>query len=39
MSQPGTSLLDDVRARISVAAREVGRDPAGVTLVAVSKTF
>jgi pyridoxal phosphate enzyme (YggS family) len=31
--------LDDVRARIAAAAREAGRDPASVTLIAVSKTF
>lgn len=31
--------LAAVRERISVAAREAGRDPATVTLVAVSKTF
>ena len=31
--------LDAVRARIAAAAREVGRNPAGVTLIAVSKTF
>ncbi len=31
--------LEAVRSRIDVAAREVGRDPAGVSLVAVSKTF
>lgn len=31
--------LKEVRARIARAAREAGRDPAGVTLVAVSKTF
>ena len=31
--------LDAVRARIAAAAREVGRDPAAVTLVAVTKTF
>ena len=30
--------LEAVRSRIDVAAREVGRDPAGVSLVAVSKT-
>lgn len=29
----------DVTARIEAAARRVGRDPAGITLVAVSKTF
>ncbi|MDQ4059605.1 MAG: YggS family pyridoxal phosphate-dependent enzyme [Pseudomonadota bacterium] len=31
--------LAEVRAQIARAAREAGRDPAGVTLVAVSKTF
>jgi pyridoxal phosphate enzyme (YggS family) len=31
--------LADVRARIAAAAREAGRDPASVTLIAVSKTF
>jgi len=31
--------LADVRARIATAAREVGRDPSEVRLVAVSKTF
>ena len=31
--------LAEVRARIDGAARRVGRDPASVTLVAVSKTF
>ena len=31
--------LTAVRARIDAAARRVGRDPASVTLVAVSKTF
>jgi len=31
--------LADVRARIERAARRAGRDPAGVRLVAVSKTF
>jgi len=31
--------LADVRARIDAACRRAGRDPAGVTLVAVSKTF
>lgn len=33
------SALDDVRARIAAAARGVGRDPASVRLMAVSKTF
>jgi pyridoxal phosphate enzyme (YggS family) len=31
--------LDDVRRRIAAASGRVGRDPAGVTLIAVSKTF
>lgn len=31
--------LDDVRARIGRAAREAGRDPADIRLLAVSKTF
>lgn len=31
--------LEAVRARIAAAAREAGRDPAAVTLIAVSKTF
>lgn len=31
--------LAEVRARIDAAAREAGRDPAGITLIAVSKTF
>ena len=31
--------LADVRWRIDAAARSVGRDPASVTLIAVSKTF
>jgi pyridoxal phosphate enzyme (YggS family) len=34
-----TSGLDTVRAEIARACREAGRDPASVTLVAVSKTF
>lgn len=29
--------LDDIRARIDKAAREAGRDPAGITLIAISK--
>jgi pyridoxal phosphate enzyme (YggS family) len=33
------SALETVRAEIAQAAREAGRDPAEVTLVAVSKTF
>jgi len=31
--------LKDVRARIATAAREAGRDPSSVRLIAVSKTF
>lgn len=31
--------LLDIKARIAAAAREVGRDPAAVTLIAVTKTF
>ena len=31
--------LADIRRRIDAAAREAGRDPAGVTLIAVSKTY
>ncbi|MET0339184.1 MAG: alanine racemase, partial [Caulobacter sp.] len=34
---PATA-LDDIRARIAAAAKASGRDPAGVELVAVSKT-
>lgn len=34
-----TSGLDSVRAEIARACRDANRDPAGVTLVAVSKTF
>jgi pyridoxal phosphate enzyme (YggS family) len=36
---PAVSALADVQARISAAARETGRDPASVHLIAVSKTF
>src|SRR5437899_11345970 len=32
------SRLDEVRARIERAARRAGRDPGGITLVAVSKS-
>ena len=35
----GPARLAAVRARLDDAAREAGRDPAGITLVAVSKTF
>lgn len=38
MSSPAAALAD-VRARIAAAAREAGRDPASVHLIAVSKTF
>jgi PLP dependent protein len=31
--------LQDVKARIAAAARQAGRDPAAITLIAVSKTF
>src|ERR1700760_458885 len=34
-----TSGLDTVRAEIVRACRDAGADPAGVTLVAISKTF
>jgi PLP dependent protein len=36
---PVASGLFDVRARIAQAARDCGRDPQGITLVCVSKTF
>ena len=39
MSQASHPPLADVHARIDAAAREVGRDPADVRLIAVSKTF
>lgn len=38
-AQTAASGLDTVRAEILRACREAGRDPAGVTLIAVSKTF
>jgi PLP dependent protein len=38
MADVGTRLAE-VKARIRDAARRAGRDPAGVTLIAVSKTF
>ncbi|MFN4353931.1 YggS family pyridoxal phosphate-dependent enzyme [Parvibaculum sp.] len=40
-TSPGdaASRLADIRGRIEAAAREAGRDPRDVTLVAVSKTF
>jgi len=34
-----SSALEAVRARIGTACRDAGRDPASVTLIAVSKTF
>ena len=34
-----TTAIDSVRADIATACRDAGRDPASVTLVAVSKTF
>ena len=37
VADPVESNLQSVRARIAAAAKAVGRDPAGVTLVAVSK--
>ena len=37
--QEAAAALADVNARIAAAAREVSRDPAYVTLIAVSKTF
>ncbi len=39
MSSPAQGALDSVRQRIAAAAREVGRDPGSVRLLAVSKTF
>ncbi|MGE0750759.1 MAG: YggS family pyridoxal phosphate-dependent enzyme [Variibacter sp.] len=39
MTQDAASRLHDVQAEIARAAREAKRDPASVTLVAVSKTF
>jgi pyridoxal phosphate enzyme (YggS family) len=38
-TENGAAKLAAVRARIAAAAREVGRDPAAVNLVAVTKTF
>lgn len=38
-SEPQTTGLQAVRAEIARACRDAGRDPADVTLVAVSKTF
>ena len=39
MTETAEQRLEQVRGRIEKAAREVGRDPASVRLVAVSKTF
>lgn len=39
MSRSVAAALADVKARIASACREVGREPASVTLIAVSKTF
>ena len=39
MTETAESRLEAVRGRIEKAAREVGRDPASVRLVVVSKTF
>jgi PLP dependent protein len=39
ISADATTGLDTVRAEIARACHDAGRDPAGVTLVAVSKTF
>src|ERR1700742_4314220 len=39
MTDPAPSGLDTVRAETARASSDAGRDPAGVTLVAVSKTF
>ncbi|MBM3527578.1 MAG: YggS family pyridoxal phosphate-dependent enzyme [Alphaproteobacteria bacterium] len=41
MNAPATSItgIDAVRAEIARACRDAGRDPSGVTLIAVSKTF
>jgi pyridoxal phosphate enzyme (YggS family) len=39
LTQDAVSGLAAVRAKIARACREAGRDPAGVTLIAVSKTF
>jgi pyridoxal phosphate enzyme (YggS family) len=41
MTNPGQTVsgLSAVRAEIARACREAGRDPSGVTLIAVSKTF
>jgi pyridoxal phosphate enzyme (YggS family) len=39
VAAPSTTALEQVRAEIARACRDAGRDPAEVTLVAVSKTF
>jgi len=41
VNAPATSItgIDAVRAEIARACRDAGRDPSGVTLIAVSKTF
>lgn len=39
MLQLASDRLKDIRTRIAAAAREAGRDPAAVRLIAVSKTF
>jgi len=39
MTIDAVAALTDVRERIAAACREAGRDPASVTLVAVSKTY
>ncbi len=39
MTETAEQRLAEVRARIEKTAREVGRDPASVRLIAVSKTF
>ena len=39
MSTPGRGGYDRVMAQIAAAARECGRDPAAIELVAVTKTF
>jgi pyridoxal phosphate enzyme (YggS family) len=38
-AHPAASALADVKARLAAAAREAGRDPASVHLIAVTKTF
>jgi PLP dependent protein len=39
MIAPSQQALQDIRERIAAAARSVGRDPAAVDLIAVSKTY